>query len=150
MPKLDVLNRPGLSLSGKLQIELTAPSERVGNLLNELATPDAKIASVKLKVEVFNGESFRPLTSEELDGVAFQSASIRLRSDSFSGDPVAHAAPNGEFFTVRQLLEAVEATERQTRGQSQWLGGVDVHHVYFEGIHRVADDDDECVILWGS
>lgn len=138
-PELEFFN----SLSGKLDIELTTPPERVGDLLNERATPDAAIVSLKLTAEVFNEETetFRPLTPEELDSVAYRGASIRLRSED--GDPVAHAAPNGEFFTVRQLLQAVEETERQTRGQSEWLGGVDVHHVFFEGIHREDEDDDD-------
>lgn len=148
-PELEFFN----GLSGKLEIELTVPPERVGNLLNERATPEAGIATLKLTAEVFNdeAETFRPLTSEELDSVAFRGASIRLRSEE--GEAVSHAAPNGQFFTVRQLLAAVEETERQTRAQSEWLGGVDVHHVFFEGVHQGEEadaEDDAWEIWWGS
>ena len=146
-PELEFFN----SLSGKLKIELTVPPERVGNLVNERATPEAGIVSLKLVVEIYNSDTDerRPLTPEELDSVAFRGASIRLRSEE--GEAVSHAAPNGQFFTVRQLLAAVEETERQTRDQSEWLGGVDVHHVYFEGIHP-DEDGEEGVwqICWGS
>lgn len=148
-PELEFFN----SLSGKLVIELTVPPVQVGNLLNQRAAPEAGIASLKLTAEVFNDETetFRPLTPEELDSVAFRGASIRLRSED--GEAVTHAAPNGQFFTVRQLLAAVEETERQTRDQSEWLGGVDVHHVFFEGIHQEEEEDvedDVWEIYWGS
>lgn len=146
-PELDFFN----GLSGKLVIELTVPPERVGNLLNERATPEAGIVSLKLVVEIFNSDTDerRALTTEELDSVAFRGASIRLRSEE--GEAVNHDAPNGKFFTVRQLLQAVEETERQTRAQSEWLGGIDVHHVYLEGLHPDEDgEDDVWEIYWGS
>ena len=61
---------------------------------------------------------------------------------------VSHNAPNGEFFTVRDLLHAVEETERQTRGQTQELGSSCWCHIFFEGIHLVADGVWD--ISWGS
>ncbi|MGA9520488.1 MAG: hypothetical protein WBV82_03435 [Myxococcaceae bacterium] len=71
---------------------------------------------------------------------------IRLRGEA--GDPVEHRAPNGKHFTVRELVKAVEETERQSRSRSNWLGGIDVHHVYFEGIHP--ENDGTWSIAWGS
>ena len=91
-------------------------------------------------------EEFRDLTPEEFDSLAFRESHIKLRGES--GEVVSHNAPNGTFFTVQQLLQAVEETERQTRDQSEWLGGVDVHHCYFEGISL--DDDGAWGIYWGS
>lgn len=143
-PELEFFN----SLSGKLEIELDVPAEHVGNLLNLRASPDARVVRVALRAEVFNHdtEEFRPLTPQELDAVAFRGRSIRLRSED--GEAVSHAAPNGSYFTVRELLRAVEETERRTRGQSEWIGGVDVHHVFFEGIHL--GEDGVWDIYWGS
>lgn len=143
-PELEFFN----SLSGKLEIELTVPAEPVANLLNLRASPEARVARVELRAEIFNPdtEDFRPLTAEELETVAFRGSSIRLRSEG--GEVVAHDAPNGSFFTVRDLLRAVEETERRTRDRSEWLGGIDVHHVFFEGIHP--DGDDVWEICWGS
>ena len=46
------------------------------------------------------------------------------------------------------LLRAIEETERQTRGQSKWFDGVDVHHCFFEGIALA--DDGTWSIHWGS
>ena len=53
--------RPGLeffnSLSGKLEIELTEAPERIGNLDNVRATPDAKIKSLNFVAEVYIRDS---------------------------------------------------------------------------------------------
>ena len=135
------------NLSGKLKIELTEPPERVGNLSNERAPADAEIKSISLNLEVFNqdDETFRALTKEELATIAFHGASIVLQSED--GEEVSHNAPNGESFTVADLAKAVEETERQTRGDSEWLGGIDVHHVYFEGLE---EEDGVWLICWGS
>ena len=143
-PELQFFN----SLSGKLKIELTVPPEQIGNLDNVRATPEAKIKSLKLTAEVFNRDAkiFRELTPEELQSVAFRASRITLRGEG--GSTVTHAAPNGAFFTVQDMLKAVEETERQARGNSEWLGGVDVHHVFFEGIHP--GDDGIWEIYWGS
>jgi len=137
------------SLSGKLQIDLSIPAEPVApHLLNLKASPDAKVVSVKLQAEVFEEakDEFRDLTPDELNSIAFRGAEIRLRNDS--GRIVTHKAPNGASFTVRELLLAIEETERQTRNDVEWLGGVDVHHIFFEGIHQ--SEDGVWDINWGS
>jgi hypothetical protein len=143
-PELEFFN----GLSGKLEIELDVPAEPVANLLNLRAAPDARLVRLELRAEVFNRDTgaLRPLTPEEWDAVAFRGSSIRLRSED--GEAVSHAAPNGSYFTVEQLLHAVEETERRTRARSEWLGGIDVHHVYFEGIHP--GDGGVWDIDWGS
>lgn len=143
-PELDFFN----SLSGRLEIELTQAPQRIGSLDNVRATPDAKVKSLRLIAKVFNSDSktFRDLTREELQSIAFRGSEITLRAEG--GGTVNHRAPNGEFFTVQQLLDAVAETERQSRGQSEWFDGVDVHHVFFEGIHQ--DDDGVWEIDWGS
>ena len=143
-PELEFFN----SLSGQLEIELDTPAVPIGDLENVRAEEDAKIVRIKMKAEVFIRETdeFRPLTTDEWASIAFRGGSIRLKSEE--GDAISHDAPNGKSFTVRELLQAVEETERQTRAGSEWFGGVDVHHVFFEGIH--ADADGVWEIYWGS
>jgi hypothetical protein len=144
-PELEFFN----SLSGKLEIELDVPAEPVANLLNLRASPDARLVRLELRAEVFNHatEEFRPLTPAELGGVAFYGRSIRLRGED-DEEAVTHDAPNGSYFTVGELLRAVEETERRARSRSEWLGGVDVHHVFFEGIEP--GEDDVWEVCWGS
>jgi hypothetical protein len=143
-PELEFFN----DLSGVLRIELDTPARTVGKLQNLEASPTAAITHLTLEASVYeeDADDSRPLTFDELDRIGFGAATIRLRGEG--GPIVEHHAPNGSAFTVRELLRAVEQTERQTRGQTEWLGGVDVHHIYFEGIHP--DGDGVCVIRWGS
>jgi hypothetical protein len=143
-PELEFFN----SLSGKLEIELTVPPEKIGNLDNVRATPEAKIKALKFAAELFNRESgtARELTPEELKSVAFRGSQITLRGEG--GGAVTHQAPNGKFFTIQDMLNAVAETERQTRDKSEWFDGVDVHHVFFEGIHP--GEDGVWEIYWGS
>jgi hypothetical protein len=136
------------SLSGNLEIELTEAAQPIGGLLNVAAPPDAKVLSLRRCPEVYEPETdlSRSLTPEELARVVFEAPEIRLRGES--GAVVSHRSPNGTEFSVQDLLNAVEATERQTRGSTEWLGGVDVHHCYFEGIHEREGGVWE--IDWGS
>jgi hypothetical protein len=142
-PELDFFN----NLTAKLTIELTAPAELVAGQYNLRALPDAQVSNLSLRAEVHcETAGFRDLTPEELERVAFRDSRISLRAQS--GDVIDHDAANGTFFTVRELLHAIEETERQTRGRTRWLGGIDVHHRYFEGIHLAADGVWD--IVWGS
>jgi hypothetical protein len=136
------------TLRGELEIILTEPSEPIDDLLAVAAHPEAQILSLSLALEVFNWdtEQSRPLTQEELDMVVFVEREIQLRGES--GEIVVHQAPNGNEFTVRDLINAVEDTERETRGSTDWLGGIDVRHCFFEGIHETKDGVWE--IFWAS
>ena len=137
------------ALSGTLRIELSEPPQAISpNLVNQKASPEAQIESVTLEPSVYLREQreFRELTDEELARPALRAARIRLRGEG--GGIVEHEAPDGEQFTVADLIAAVEETERQTRGDSEWFDGVDVHHVFFEGLHQ--EDDDLWRIDWGS
>lgn len=133
-------------LSGTLAIELTEPTENIAaNLANQRATATAAISEVTFTPKVFENGNFRDLTVDEFDRVVLELPVLNLRG---FGDPVEHRAPNGKWFTVGDLAAAIAETERSTRRQSQWYGGVDVHHIFFEGIHERDDGDWE--IYWGS
>jgi hypothetical protein len=137
-------------LSGRLKIELSEPPEQVSpKLLNLKASATAQVLSVKLELEVFDedDDDGRPLTDAEWSHVVFTAPSIRLVGEG-ANEVVEHRAPDGKCFTVRDLAAAIEATERKTRASSEWLGGVDVHHIYFEGLEE--DDDGAWAICWGS
>lgn len=142
--------RPLEAVSARLYISLTEPEVLVAphtTLKNKKATPSAQITSLELKSKVYvreEGDS-RPITEEELGAVAFENAGIEIKS---LGHVVKHDAPNGEAFTVRDLLQAVEDTERQVRGVSEWFGGVDCHHIYYEGLHL--QEDGTYSVFWGS
>jgi hypothetical protein len=143
-PELEFFN----GISATLEIEMSSPPENIGDTANQRALPTATIKSLALKAQVVEGDppKGRELTGKELQGVAFQGATIQLRGEG--GVTVTHQAANGQAFTVQELLKAVEDTERQSRPSSEWFGGVDMHHVYFEGIAE--GEDGVWDIQWGS
>lgn len=95
---------------------------------------------------------FRDLTEEELDLVGLEVPVIYVRSyaclDPGSSDAIQFTAPNGKHFTVQDLLDMVIECERQTRGKTHWFGGIDRHHVFFEGMSL--REDGTWVTHWGS
>lgn len=145
--------QPGLEyfnqISGRLEIELSEPANPItDNLLNEAASPDAEIVSITLNVEWFDQSTkdARPLTEEELGRVAFLGPSITLEGEG--GGRVTHEASHGQSFTVRELVKAIEATERHSRPNSEWFEGIDIHHVFFEGLGEA--EAGVWTICWGS
>jgi hypothetical protein len=143
-PELEFFN----TIGGVLQIELSKEPESMENLPGNLVSPkDSKLVTVKLVPEIFieKTEKFRPLTDSELKSIAFNKPKIKLTS--LSNEVVEHDAPNNKYFTVLDLLKAVESTEQKTRGNTDWFGGVDVHHIFFEGIYC---ENGKRMIYWGS
>ena len=100
--------------------------------------------SLTLKSQVYEFGNFREITEPELAEIVIERSSLTLKSE---GGSHTVAAPNGTSFTVKDLLDAVELTERATRHKSNWFGGIDTHHVYFEGI---SERDGKFEINWGS
>ncbi len=143
-PELEFFN----SLSGVLKIELTEPPVKIGDLENERAKPGAKVKTLRFKVSIYQEkiEKFRDLTEEEYNSIAYNDSMIVLRSGH---KPIEYKASNGKFFTVRDLINAVEMTERKSRGKSSWMGGVNIHHVFFEGL-SFDERDGSWWINWGS
>lgn len=142
-------------LSIVIHIDLSEPAQRVSPRLENRAAPKhATITDISASIEVFERSSdneditLRPITESELQQVVFDTPTIRLQSDCADEvTPIEHKAPNGKSFTVTDLVDAIVATEREHRAQSEWLGGVDVHHVFFEGIHL---ENGVWHIHWGS
>jgi hypothetical protein len=137
-------------LSGRLDVRLSEATQPISEgLLNRAAPPAAQIEGVSLSLRVFEdieADDFRDLTEEEWNRVVLRAPVILLCG--LDERVVEHRAPDGVAFTVRDLAAAIAETERQTRGATNWFGGVDVHHVYFEGL--MLDDDGVWTIGWGS
>lgn len=135
------------SLVGRLEISLSEPAKPVSDKVANLAAPrGAKIESLRLVLGVFDGNAQRELTAAELDSVALRESRVALSGES--GKELEYDAPNGEYFTVRDLIRAVERAETALRADSEWLGGIDVHHIYFEGLEMTKPGHFQ--VMWGS
>lgn len=137
-------------LAGRLEFDLSEPPQAVDDMAVQLATPDARLRNLRLDLKVFVEDlgDERELTAEEWERPVLGQAQVSLRS--LSGDLLSHSAPNGEFFTVRELMLAIEETERRTREKSDWFGGLDLHHCFFEGIYPDEEVPEAWEIYWGS
>jgi|HubBroStandDraft_6_1064221.scaffolds.fasta_scaffold107815_2 hypothetical protein len=133
-------------LSGRLKIKLTEAAQAMSeHVVNQVAPASARLASVAFDMKVFEDGKFRPLTDDEWRTVVIREPTIRMRGE---GETISeHRAPDGAAFTVRDLADAIAKTEHAGRGSSEWFGGIDVHHVFFEGIE---EDDGVWSISWGS
>ena len=74
-------------------------------------------------------------------------ATLYLSSNQADVPAVKFTAVNGAWFTVQEVLDAIGAFETAARPQTSWLGGINTHHVYFEGL---MGKDDHYMIWWGS
>jgi len=146
-PGWDVFN----NLSGTIEIELTEDKQSLGNTWMVRASETAHIKNISWDPQVCQRKNkewfFRPLTDEERSLVAFKEPTIRVYTYE-NRELVEHRAPNGKFFTVDDMMAMVQRHELQTRGGSEWFGGIDCHHIYFEGLHPKEDGTWE--MYWGS
>lgn len=150
---LSAIDQAGLSffteLGGRLRIELTEPSRAVSEqLVNQVASPTARIAGVSFEMYAFVNDEIEDLSEEQWLRVVLRSPQIRMRDIRTPDTCIEAAAPNGTSFTVRDLDTAIERTELHCRASSNWLDGIDVHHVYFEGMTLGSDGVWE--VHWGS
>lgn len=136
-------------ISATLEIFLDKEPIEIGDgLMNLKALPSSKIKSLSLNVRGVYTDDFQleNITDDVLNTTVYDKPELSLKG--LAGIVVEHVSPNNKCFTVQDVLNAVEETERQTRDKTEWFGGVDVHHVFFEGIGL--DEDDIGNIWWGS
>lgn len=95
------------------------------------------------RLEKWNGTDFIELTEEELKTVVTSDYTIVSRytdsSMSFEGS-----------FTLREVINHVLEFEKIDRPKTDWFGGIDAHHIFFEGFSKIKDKDNTYSICWGS
>jgi hypothetical protein len=142
-------------LDAALVIELSEPTSQVASyVINQVASPSAKITNMSMDVEVIEkededeeDETYRQLTEAEWKRVVLRTPVLRMRG--LGSDRIfEHSAPDGATFTIRDLVAAIVETERQSRQESEWLGGIDAHHVHFAGMN--CDENGVWNIDWDS
>jgi len=88
------------------------------------------------------------VTEEELESLAYGRPEITL-SSGLSELKMTFKAPSGQqHFTVRDLLDTICDFEAKDRVQYDWCEGIDVHHVFYEGMEQKPDGS--WFTNWGS
>ena len=137
-------------ISFTLDVETSADAVLVKNLVNRFERPESRVVAVSIHdVDYFDGGDMRPIAPDVLRRkIAFVGDTLTLHNGR-DRRPLAQtfAAPNG-YLTVYEMLRCIEAFEMRARPQTDWFGGVDCHHTFFEGMHRRADG--AYSVSWGS
>ena len=134
---------------GSLNIEVTEPLLSIS--LNEYATPTAQLESITFEGNTFDGEDIHEVTEEQLAETAFDHPEINLVWQPAPGRDylVCHRdAPNGTHFTLQDLIDTIVGAETLFRPHSEWFGGIDTSHTFFEGFTQHGEHTFS--IFWGS
>ncbi len=146
------------SLNFVVHVETTNTAPQQGMLLNRFEEPDSEIVSLHAgPLERFDRalNELIELTRDEVNQPGFIGSELPLESiwKTRDGRTVAETRRTFKtqkgFFTVSEVVKAVEKFERVDRPKSQWFGGIDCHHVFFEGLRPNAEKNAFCV-CWGS
>jgi hypothetical protein len=116
---------------------------------NEKLLSDCSIERIKaesIRLDVASREKKLAKEKEEFEKVCYKNSEIKIQS--LTSEVVQYKSPNGNYFTVKDMIEVIEKLEMLTRKNSIWLGGIDLHHIYFEGM--IEEKDNVFKIQWGS
>ena len=117
---------------------------------------DIEIVSIEASEISFSDDatdSLIDLSQEQLDKQIFPSpitlSQVLCGYDYDNTDKLIreYHDPSG-WFTVDTLVNAIVEFEREARPRTRWFGGIDLHHIYFEGLTLQSDGSYE--IEWGS
>jgi len=134
---------------GSLNIEVTEPLLSIS--LNEYATPTSQLESITFEGNTFDGEDIHEVTEEQLAETAFDHPEINLVWQPAPGRDylVCHRdAPNGTHFTLQDIVDTIVGAETLFRPHSEWFGGIDTSHTFFEGFTQHGEHTFS--IFWGS
>lgn len=141
------------SISCTLDIVTDRTPLGVPGLLNRFEQPGAKMLSCEMShPAIFTGNDLVDMTPGELSAVACDGpkplpAKIHLSSGFEGLGELQFTAANGKWFTVQEFLDVVGKLETAVRGETEWFGGIDAHHVYFEGLMGA---NGRYSVEWGS
>lgn len=134
------MNRTALlpHLSLVLTVSTNPPAQQISKRMSNLVTQ----ANAKVTGVYFNPDS---LTNLDQKKIVLDTSLLRLKGSA--GIVTEHQSVSG--WTERSLVDAVVECERVNRPKSVWLGGPDVHHIYFEGL-IFNHNEEYWYICWGS
>ena len=115
-------------------------------LLNQFVKPDTKIKSMKWgNIGKFNEDTddIEEVKDEELDAKCYEEKEIRIISNGQS-----ETFHQKDGYTARDLFNCIIALELKARPETDWFGGIDAHHIFFEGLYHM--DGTTYQVYWGS
>ena len=147
-------------LNFTLQIKTTKTAPQCGMLLNRFELPGSQITSITASNPTIYDSATNDMidqTSRELSQPGFIGEVLVLENKYVdkNGKAVAKtrklSTRKRGYFTAKEVVDAVVAFEKIDRPKSCWFGGIDCHHVFFEGIRPSGRGEKKAFgIAWGS
>ena len=154
--RLDVI--PGFTeyakaLHFRVRVRTTHPSIPTSLLCNRIEAPESCILTITpTDPMIWNGHS---LTPADRTAVAFHGSTLTLHSELKNVSTNTLVATTTRtfhsplpHFTVDDVIRCVVEFDREARPKTKWLGGIDCHHIFFDGFHETSEG--YYVPLWGS
>ena len=88
---------------------------------------------------------FVEIPEDELNEIHYPEKVITLCN---SETDVSMTFENENGFTADALFSHIITFENESRPKTEWFGGIDAHHIYFEGLSWLKENTFE--IVWGS
>lgn len=145
----------------RLEID-TTNTKPPGRLMNRIESPDSSLVDIRPSTPtLWNDatEELRNMTTEELELPAFVGREITLVGGVGSDDGsereigLKHTETTFEtekgFFTVQEMIDNIVQMEKIDRPKTAWFGGLDAHHIFFEGL-TTSEGLDSYSVSWGS
>ena len=131
---VETYNKPGL-------LNLFVPK---GAKLKSPITIDS-ITETDIGLE-YTDEPPAQLSKEELNKIHYKEKEITLFCEETN---VRMTFKNEKGFTVKELFDHIVEFENKSRPLTDWFGGLDAHHIFFEGLDW-SEKDKAFMIIWGS
>lgn len=147
------------NLNFVLNIATTKTAPQCGMLLNRFEEPDSKIIHLSVpSVGLYNNQSneCEEQTKDDLKRVGFYGSYVILYNERIDEagnvtNTTKRTYTNKKgYFTVYEMIKNIVKFESVERPKSLWFGGVDCHHVFFEGIHSNSALNGSYCVSWGS
>lgn len=137
-------------ISFSLSIELDIPPTPMGGRLVNLAA-DKKAKLKEIKVDSVSRycpdqEEHVEFTDEQLNTlIIYEGEKIEFKHNNTR--KVYHFS--NKKATIKQFVDAIVDFEKIARTSGDWFGGIDCHHIFYEGIDP-AGENGVYHITWGS
>jgi hypothetical protein len=142
-----------------LDIATTNTAPQRGMLLNRFEESDSRIKSINVSAICYYDKAFEDhieYTTAELksmagytaDTMTFASEWHDAETNQITGITTKTFTKKGGF-SCWDVIQNIKKFEKLDRPKSKWFGGVDCHHIFYEGIY-FNNDKKTLGISWGS
>ena len=130
-----------------LNLVFNRPDERRGLLMNRFIHPEAEMVSVgvlddRLTFYDSDAEEHIELTAAQKKRPGFIGSTMTLynqwmdKDENVTGETKKTFRNKKGFFTIAEVVEKICEFEITDRPKSKWFGGIDAHHVFYEGMSK--------------